>query len=281
MFLKNIIKITGLFVLIVFSFFYSDKVYSVVSSRDELMIKIKDVCEFYYVKSIDGIVTKNTIIPGIKGKTVNVDKSYKKMREIGTFDEKLIIYDDIKPNNSISDNRDKYIIHGNYNKDMVSIIFIVDNDRYLDKIENIILSKNVIANYFVTNNYLIENSTYIASLKNSEVYNYGDNGEYTPDNLIFANNLITRITKNEAMYCLSEKFSSNTLSLCSKNNLYTVVPNIIIDGNLYINIKDKVDNGSIILIKVNNNNITELSIGIDYLKSKGLDIVGLSNLISE
>ena len=281
MFLKNIIKIMGLFVLIVFSFFYSDKVYSVISSKDELMIKIKEVSESYYVKSMDGIVTKNTIIPGIMGKSVNIDKSYKKMREIGTFDDKLIIYDNIKPNNSLSDNRNKYIIHGNYNKDMVSIIFVVDNDRYLDKIENIILSKNVIVNYFVTSDYLIENSTYIASLNNSEVYNYGDNGEYTPDNLIFANNLITRITKNEAMYCLSEIFSSNTLSFCSKKNLYTVVPNIIIDSNLYINVKEKVDNGSIILIKINNNNVMELSIVIDYLKSKGLSIVGLSQLLSE
>ena len=36
------------------------------------------------------------------------------------------------------------------------------------------------------------------NLTNKEVYNYGNLGEYSPDNLIFANNLISRITKNEA-----------------------------------------------------------------------------------
>ncbi len=281
MFLKNIVKLTGLLILIAFSFFYSDRVLSVVSSNDSLMLKIKEVSDDYKIETIDGILDRNTIIPGISGKIVNVEDSYKKMREIGKFNDKLLVYDLVKPKNSLDNNSDKYIVHGNYNKKLVSIIFIIDNDRYLDKMVSIVNNKNIVVNYFVTYDYLIDNSTNLLNLSNSEIYNYGDDGEYTPDNLLFANNLITRITKNSAKYCLAKEFNYTVLSLCSKNDLFTIVPDIIIDNNLYVEVKNKLNSGSIILVKLNNNNVMEMSITIDYIRHKGLDIVGLSTLLSE
>ncbi len=281
MFLKSIIKYMGLFVLIVFSFFYSDRVASVISSKDSLMIKLNDIKSNYEVKATDGIISGNTFIPGISGRAVNVDKSYKKMKEYGSFSDELIVYDYVKPINSLVDNVDKYIIHGNYSKKMVSLLFVVDSSNYLDKLESVISGKDVVLNYFVTFDFLMNNSTYISSLKNVEVYNYGDNGSYSPDNLIFANNLITRITSNEAIYCLSNGFNESVISLCSKNNLYTVVPSVVISSNFYSSIKKGIDNGSIVLVKLNNNNIMELSIVVDYIRGKGLEIVGLSNLLSE
>lgn len=281
MYLKRFIKLCGLFVLIAFSFFYSDRVARVISSKDSLMVKINNVASSYEIKPIDGIISNNTIVPGINGRVVNVDKSYKKMREIGTFSEELIVYDYVKPNNSLALNKDKYIIHGNYNKKMVSIVMVIDDDKYLERLDYITKNKDITFNYFVTSDFLISNTNYITSLNNVEVYNYGVGGKYAPDNILFANNLITRITKNEAKYCLVDNYDNSTLSLCSKNDLYTVLPNIIIDSRLYINIKNSLDNGSIIYIKLNNNNITELSIVIDYIKGKGMEIVGLSKLISE
>ena len=117
--------------------------------------------------------------------------------------------------------------------------------------------------------------------ENVEVYNYGDDGIYSPDNLIFFNNLITRITKREAKYCLSIDKDINVSSLCSKNNLYTLSPNVIIYNNLYSSVKNDLDNGNIYLINLNNNNVTELPIIIDYIRKKGFVICGLSDLLSE
>lgn len=279
--MKKIIKLMGLFILIVFSFFYTDKVASVIRDEDSLMIEIRNVENLYKVNPVDGIIDNNTIIPGLYGKKINIDKSYKKMREIGTFDKKFIVYDTIKPNVSISNNKDKFIIKGNNNKQMISLVFILDDNRYLDMVENIANEKEVFINYFVTSNYLISNSTVVAALENREVYNYGNDGKYSPDNIIFANNLISRITKNNAIYCLSTSLNKSVLELCSDNNLYTILPNIIVNNNLFSSVKDNISSGSIVLIKLNNSNIKELGVTIDYIKGKGLKIGGLSSLLNE
>ena len=279
--MKKIIKLMGLFILIVFSFFYTDKVASVIRDEDSLMIEIRNVENLYKVNPVDGIIDNNTIIPGLSGKKINIDKSYKKMREIGTFDKKFIVYDTIKPNVSISNNKDKFIIKGNNNKQMISLVFILDDNRYLDMVENIANEKEVFINYFVTSNYLISNSTVVAALENREVYNYGNDGKYSPDNIIFANNLISRITKNDAIYCLSTSLNKSVLELCSNNNLYTILPNIIVNNNLFSSVKDNISSGSIVLIKLNNSNIKELGVTIDYIKGKGLKIGGLSSLLNE
>ena len=113
-----------------------------------------------------------------------------------------------------------------------------------------------------------------------ELYSYGDEGEYTPDNLLFSNNLISRIGNNEANICLSIN-NNKVINLCSKNNLYTIKPTIIIKKSPYITIKKNLFNGSIILFYINNDLTKELKLIIDYINSKGLKIVGLSELLSE
>jgi hypothetical protein len=71
------------------------------------------------------------------------------------------------------------------------------------------------------------------------------------------------------------------LDLCSKNNLYTVVPTVVVDKNPYNTINSNLSSGSIILLPMNNETVKELSIIIDYIKGKGFKIVGLSSLLSE
>ena len=125
-----------------------------------------------------------------------------------------------------------------------------------------------------------ENTTKIKEMSIHELYSYGDEGEYTPDNLLFSNNLISRIGNNEANICLSIN-NNKAINLCSKNNLYTIKPTIIIKKSPYITIKKNLFNGSIILFYINNDLTKELKLIIDYINSKGLKIVGLSELLSE
>ena len=202
--MKRIIKFTGLLTLILFSFFYTDKVVEVIRENDKLMIELEQVSDNYKVNAINGIISGDTIKPGINGKKVNIEKSYKQMKEKGIFDENLIKYDKIVPKINMSHNQNKYIIGGNKERNMVSIVFILDNKKYLKKVEDLSISKDVMINYFVTYDYLVDNSTNITKMTNSEFYNYGSDGEYSPDNILFANNLISRITDNEAIYCLTK-----------------------------------------------------------------------------
>ncbi|MBR3162450.1 MAG: hypothetical protein IKF19_06955 [Bacilli bacterium] len=279
--MKKIVKFIGLLILILFSFFYTDKVTHVIRENDSLMTEIVKTKSKYKVTPTEGIINNNTIIPGINGRSINIDKSYKKMRERGIFDENLIEYNKIAPKINLEENKDKFIISGNVTKKMVSIILILSDDKYLDIIENSITNNNIIINYFVDYNYLLNNSPKIKSLNNCEVYNYGNDGEYTPDNILFANNLINRIRNNKAIYCLTTSKSLDTIKLCSNNNLNTILPSIIVNNNSYNEIKKELKSGSIILIELNNNNAIELNIIINYIKGKGLKIVGLSELLSE
>ena len=278
--MKKIIKGIGLITLIIFTFFYTDKVLKVVREEDSIMMKINDIKDKLTIEPTDAIIIEDTIIPGLNGKKVNIDKSYKKMKNYGNFNKNNIIYDIIYPNISITNNKDKYIIQGNMKKNTISIIFILDNDKYLNELQNIINGKDIKANYFIDYSYLINNTTKIKEMSIHELYSYGDEGEYTPDNLLFSNNLISRIGNNEANICLSIN-NNKVINLCNKNNLYTIKPTIIIKKSPYITIKKNLFNGSIILFYINNDLTKELKLIIDYINSKGLKIVGLSELLSE
>ena len=236
--MKNIIKLIGLFILIVFSFFYTDKVIEVIREEDNIMISIQEVKDLYKIDSINATISSNTIIPGINGRVVNVDKSYKEMKSIGVFNKNNLIYDVIKPNISIENNKDKFIIKGNTIKQMISIIFVLDNTKYLDKINSIAKKKDIIINYFIDYNFLIDNSTIVKEMTNSEFYSYGTSGVYSSDSLLFSNNLISRISNNEAIYCLSLDKDNSVIEICSKNNLYTIAPSIIGGNTPYNNVKN-------------------------------------------
>lgn len=279
--MKNILKIIGLVALISFSFFYTDKVIEVIREEDEIMIElesVKDICE---IDPIDANIVANTIIPGLNGRSINIEKSYKKMKSNGIFNKNLIVYDTISPKKSVQLNKDKFIIQGNHNKQMISLLFVLNSNKYLEKIEEILNSKEITANYFVSYEYLINNSTKIKEMSNREFYSYGDNGEYTPDNLLFSNNLISRISKNNAIYCLTNNMQQKVLDLCNEFDLYTITPTIIGNETPYNSIKENLTSGSIILLSMNNNTVKELGTIIDYIKGKGYKIGGLSTLLNE
>ncbi len=279
--IKKILKLIGITSFIIFSFFYTDKVINVIQEEDEIMIKLKSIESNYNIIPINASITANTIMPGLNGKKINIEASYKNMKQNGIFNKKLIVYDKILPNISLTNNKDKFIIKGNKNKQMVSLIFILTNNKYLTRLENILNKKEIVANYFIDYNYLINNSTKIKEMTNREFYSYGENGKYTPDNLLFSNNLISRISNNEAIYCISNDRSTEILNICSKNNLYTIVPNIIGNQNTYTLIKNNISNGSIILMYMTPEIMNNLNTIIDYIKSKGYQIEGLSKLLSE
>lgn len=279
--MRNILKVVGLFVLMGFSFFYTDKVIEVIREEDNIMIELNNIKDLYEIEAVSANVVSNTIIPGVNGRVVNIDKSYKEMKSVGKFNKNSLVYDSVRPSVSISNNKDKFIIKGNSVKQMVSIVFLLDDVKYFDMVNKISRDEDVVVNYFVDYEFLIDNTTLIKETSNSEFYSYGDNGKYTPDNLLFSNNLISRISGNEAIYCFSSDMDDNVLNLCNNNNLYTITPSIVGGENPYSEISNNLESGSIILLKLNKNSVNNLNVIIDYIKGKGLKIGGLSSLLSE
>lgn len=265
--MKNIFNYFFLISLVFFSFFYTDKVINIINKKDPLMVEITKQKEKYKVEPTEAIITENTVIPGIEGKEIDVDKSYEKMKTEGVFREQSIIYNKVTPTNSISNNKDKYIIKGNNNKQEVSIIVIVDKNNTIDKIYNI---DNI--TLFIDSKYLtIDN---LNKIKSKDIYSYGNKGVYNNELLLSDNTLIKRKNNKVPLYCLSKEKNEDTLNICNNNDMYVVIPNIV--GDL-LNIKKSLSKGSIILLEDLNN----INLIIRYINSKGYQIVPLSTLLKE
>lgn len=263
---KNIKKIS-LLLLVLFSFFYTDKVINLINKKDPLMIKINSVKDEYNTLAVDATIVGDTIIPGINGKIVDIDKSYEKMKLGGVFREDSLVYIEVHPSNSINNNIDKYIVKGNNTKKEVSIIYIIKNNKDIEQVQNI---NNI--TLFIESTYL--NIDNINKLKNKEIYTYGKNGVYSEEILSNDNTLISRISNNKSIYCLSNTPNDELLKVCNNNNMHVIIPNII--GN-YLDIKNNLSNGSIILL----DSLSNINIITKYIYGKGYDIVSLSKLLEE
>lgn len=274
--MKKLFKIFGIITFLCFSFFYTDRVMNVISDKDPLKQEIINLSNNYKLSSNEAVVSGDTIIPGSNGREVNVDKSYKKMRTGNVFNDKLLVFNVIYPEYKLKDNMDKYIINGNINKKEVSIVFIINNDNNIDKIISILNNKKVVSNLFIEYNYLFNNINKIKKYNNHNIYSYSD--KYIYDTLVIANNIITRTMNNKPVYCLSKTKNKNNINVCSYSNMYTIIPSI--NGG-YNDIKSNLSNGNIILLDTSINTVNELNLIINFINSKGYDIVSLDKLLSE
>lgn len=276
--MKTFFKLTGLLVLFFFSFFYTEKVINVITEQDEIMIKIKENEEKNNIPSTNAIIDKNTITPGLSGKEINIDKSYKEMKKLGTYNENMLVYTKVLPEVSINNNKNKYIRSGNKNFTEVSLIFKINKNTDLQKLLTLLDKNNTKANFFISYEYLEKHINEIEKEKNIEYYNYGKNGTYNDEIILIANNIISK-KSNPANICLTETNTNNTLKICSENEQFTIYPEII-NGTIN-SIKSKINNGSIISFAVTNTTLNELPLIINYINSKGYTISLLSELINE
>ena len=108
---------------------------------DELMMMINEKTKEYNVDPIDGVVIDNTFVPGVNGLEIDNKQSYKTMKKYGIFNPELLRFKQTKPKNLLKDNYDKYIVSGNSSKNMVSLIFMVDENDNVDEILEILNKK--------------------------------------------------------------------------------------------------------------------------------------------
>ena len=73
----------------------------------------------------------------------------------------------------------------------------------------------------------------------------------------------------------------NALKICSNYNNYTIRPNIIVSKNPFAEVKEKISPGSIISFRVNDAVENEISLIIEYIKSKGYTISTLEEHLEE
>ena len=133
--MKNVIKVFGVISLMIFSFYYTEKVALYVSNNTPLKKEIYTFKEKNENKPINAtIISKSEIIPGISSLEVDVNKSYEQMKNDNIFDINKIVYKKQKPDVSIYNNKDKIIVSGNMYKNAVSLVINRGENLFLDKL---------------------------------------------------------------------------------------------------------------------------------------------------
>lgn len=279
MILKKSLEMLGLAVLICFSFFLTEKTTIIMKENDSLMTTVKEKSKELEISSIDAQIINDEIIPGISGKTVDVEKSYQAMKPIGVYNTKLVVYQTVEPKLSLKENYDKYVVGGNHLKKQVSIILKIENNENIDSILNLLKENKMVVNFFITSDWSMNK---IEKLKEMSTQGHVIGSLETN---IKKNNLVHSFlkinTNQQNDYCYIEEKNDDIINHCAKNKRYTILPSLVIKNNLLSEVMKNVKSGSIISIEINNRTSKELSNTLNYIYSKGYEVVTLDKLLQE
>lgn len=279
--MRKVFQIIGLISLTCFSFFITEQTATVVSDMDEIMIEIKANRANYKTKAIDALISDDTIIPGVRGRVVNINKSYKKMKISGYYSDKLYEYDYTNPKISLIDNLDKYIIKGNPSKRMISLIFTVEQNDDITQILNIINNYNIKVTFFVDSSWFSSNNNQIEEIikKGHNIGLLTDN--YNNPDFEWIDMVLKKVNNQNNGFCYNINQNQENLEYCVLKNNYTIKPIIISDNNPLVEIKQNAFAGNLLSLNINSKVKKELSTIIIYLKSKGFTITNLEENILE
>ena len=151
-------KIIITIILFLFSILYIKNAVYFIRENDNLMKEIKDKQGKYYIKPINPIITKHTIILGTNGKKVNIKKSYNNMKGINKFKESLLIFDEINVNKSIENIYDKVLLFSPKENKVIILTYLDNKYCYTEDLsikENCIKEKkHTILIHKITGNFL-------------------------------------------------------------------------------------------------------------------------------
>lgn len=222
------------------------------------MTQINSKKEEMYVNFVDSqIIDDLYIIPGMNGREVNINRTYSNMQEERVFNEKNIIFDQIKPEVSLEDNKDKIIIRGNELKNSVSLLFE---------------SNGELAKYMHQNNYVVD------LLISREEYDFNYeliNHAKSRDTYMNIDKYLSKAKRNKNL-CVT--FNDEIPEICEGK--YVVKPTLTITHANLSSEKSKIASGEIIVIK-DSLTLAELNIVLNQIKYHDLKVVALSELIQE
>ncbi len=277
---KNTIKLFSLFLLLLLSFIYTDKVFNEARGNDPLMKEVISYKKAHDVKPVEPKIKEDEMILGMSGLIINEEKSYKNMKEDDTFNKQKLVYDKKKPNTSIDKTYDYYITNG-ISKNMVSIIFKVNNSTNVSELLSILAKTNVTVNFFIDGSYLEKNVETAFSMVNlnSEIYNLGYDNKYSKSMISVTNNLIESITLKDSLFCLNEVKNDNYKDICASKKMLTLSPKLV--NPSITDLKKDLSKGVMIVYDLDEFDTSKFNFIISVIESRGYKIKGLSKLINE
>ena len=256
--MKNLFKYIGISSVLLFGFYYTEKMSNIVINNSSLVGKINENIDIYNIKAVSAEIDGIYITPGLNGSNVNVIKSYNNMKMLDTFNSYYLVYDKVLPEISLENNKSKIIKNGNKSKKSVSII--VNNN--IDVIEYS-KEKNINITRLIDINTYDKNASY--EQINNELNNY---------------NNVEKLLNNNNMNKNICYVNSNILDVCLDKEKYLVEATVSLNNYNLGNIKDNIQSGYIIYIN-DNVSLSDYKILVRQIYYQDLDIVSLSKLITE
>lgn len=278
---NKIASILGTATLVCFSFYYTESAVDIVRKSDPIMKEIESYSKEYGNTSIDAILIDNSIIPGVKGQSVDLNKSYDNMKRLGKYDKSLLVFKEEYPSNRLTNNYDKYIVSGNKTKNSVGLIITLKNTDNIEELLKILGSRNIEATFFIPKEIFDKenNIVKLITLFGNEIELLSD--KYSLEDIKKYTYIKEKIIKDPLKYCYVKKSDENILNNCKSMKMYTIKPIEISNNYPYSDIKEKLDNGLIITLNNNSETIKELPSIIKYINQKGKKIEKLENLLKE
>lgn len=279
--MNKFFQIMGILTLIFFSFFYTQKTSNVVKEYDLIMKQIKQIAPLKKQEAINATINDNKIIPGKKGKVVNINKSYYKMKQYGEYEESLLVYQELKPKISYYDYLDKYVIKGNEQEKNIGLLVLVEDLTYLSSFLNIIKENQIKVSFFVERELVEQDSNLIINIlaTGNQLGSLDFNTKYQIKDFSWMNVLIKK--RQGFNECYTDKEDEEILQNCANNKNSTILPKHYLDNNNLKKIKNNLQNGDIIAIAMNSQTETVLASLIQFIKSKGYEIKPVHDLLKE
>lgn len=262
--MKKIFEYIGLTVLFLFSYYYTSEIAEYMSNKDEIMVFLEEKNSTLRSECTEGYINDDGVVLGISGLIIDMEKSYQNMKGFG-YDESLIEYNENKCAVNKENSLGRYIIKGNPNKNAVSIIILLGDFEYAESFIETAKNKNIEISLLVNDN--------IYKSKKDILYNYYSNNV----DVLYNGNDIKEFSKTfKNTYCVHTD-SGKILEECKKAKINSIKVEKVYDKNAVINIKETLDKGDFIILNENKNNLNEFNILINYITSKGIKILNVTN----
>ena len=268
------------FILSIFSFIITSLFIKYIKLLDPIMFYLKDNQSYYNVDAVNATIDDFSMIPGKKGLVIDIDSSYSLMKKYGTFNEDLLVFKDVNPDISISNIYNKYISFGNIDKNEVSFIFKIDDDKYIKEIVSLLKEKEIIGTFFLNKELIYDKDLVIYLYLNNQEIEYYDL-DYDFNLLRYASIFVSSYTSKSLSYCYNDSYNKSNITNCSLRRMHMIIPSISCDDYPFYEVKNKLSNGSIIKFESNKTVLYELRHIINYIRQKNYEIVSLKKMLEE
>jgi len=273
--MKKTFEYVGLFVLVAFSFYYTERVVQMVNFNDPLMEEISEYAKTVNKSCVEGYVAEDGIVLGVNGLLVDEDKSYKNMKGFGFSEDLVVFKEDVCSINNEEFN-DKYIIKGNESSNSVSIIVLVNDGSLLESFVSIAKINDVKLTFAVSGSVVETYKTFFEKyILDGHTLVYSGNDETDLKKFL---SIIKDLNKKQTLYCLNAN-NYDIREICKKEKINTIKSEYIYYKNILVNTKQTLQKGNIYIYKENKNVYEEFSTTIKHIKGKGIKIKTIEEII--